>query len=334
MDNRFWRLDARPDGNAYAAALSLQTAALADPAPGQILIRNRYLSMDAGTRMWMTDRTDGYQPPLPLGMPMVGLVLGEVMASQAQGFAAGDWVRAFGSWSDYSLVDPVMAGAFKVDAAVADLRDHLGPLGMNGWTALWGIERTGAVRPGEKVLVSAAAGSTGLLAGQIARLLGAEAYGIAGGAAKCELLTARYGFAGAFDYREAGLRERLGRIPGGIDVYFDNVGGPILEDVLANMALYGRIAVCGLVAEYADGERRGPANFDQVLMKRLRIEGFFSPDFMDQGEALTARLKTWVDAGALSLPYDVTSGLENTLDAYARLFTGGNVGKVLVELTQ
>ena len=334
MNNRFWRLDARPVGNAFAEALSLQTVPLAAPEAGQIVIRNRYLSMDAGTRMWMTDRTDGYQPPLPLGTPMSGLVLGEVVASNAAGFAAGDWVRAFGTWSDYSVVDPVMAGAFKVDASVADLRDHLGPLGMNGWTALWGIERTGATKAGEAVVVSAAAGSTGLLACQIAKVLGAEAYGIAGGAEKCALLVQDYGLAGAYDYRAGGLREKLAEIPGGIDVYFDNVGGPILEDVLANMALYGRIAVCGLVAEYTAGERRGPANFDQVLMKRLRIEGFFSPDFMDQGEALTARLRQWVDAGQLSLPYDMTTGLENTLAAYARLFTGGNVGKVLVELPQ
>ncbi|MCE2841462.1 MAG: NADP-dependent oxidoreductase [Novosphingobium sp.] len=312
MNNRFWRLDARPVGNAFAEALSLQTVPLAAPEAGQIVIRNRYLSMDAGTRMWMTDRTDGYQPPLPLGTPMSGLVLGEVVASNAAGFAAGDWVRAFGTWSDYSVVDPIMAGAFKVDASVADLRDHLGPA----------------------VVVSAAAGSTGLLACQIAKLLGAEAYGIAGGAEKCALLVRDYGLAGAYDYRAGGLREKLAEIPGGIDVYFDNVGGPILEDVLANMALYGRVAVCGLVAEYTAGERRGPANFDQVLMKRLRIEGFFSPDFMDQGEALTARLRQWVDAGQLSLPYDMTTGLENTLAAYARLFTGGNVGKVLVELPQ
>jgi NADPH-dependent curcumin reductase CurA len=127
---------------------------------------------------------------------------------------------------------------------------------------------------------------SGLSVDKIAKLLGAEAYGIAGGAEKCALLVERYGLAAAYDYRAGGLREKLAAIPGGIDVYFDNVGGPILEDVLANMALYGRVAVCGLVAEYTAGERRGPANFDQVLMKRLRIEGFFSPDFMDQGEVV------------------------------------------------
>lgn len=334
MRNRFWRLDARPDGDDFASALTLAEGEVGEPAEGEIVIANRMLSMDAGTRMWMTDRTDGYQPPLPLGAPMMGLVMGPVVASRAVGFREGDWVRAFGTWSDCSRVDVVMAGAVRLATDVADMRDWFGPLGMNGWTALWGIERTGAAKAGEAVLVSAAAGATGLLACQIARNLGARVYGIAGGGEKCALLERDYGVARAFDYRSGDFGSALGGIDGGIDVYFDNVGGPILEAVLANMALHGRIAVCGLIAEYADGRRGGPANFDQVLMKRLRIEGFFSPDFMDEGEALTARLRQWVEAGQLSLPYDVTRGLENTLVAYRKLFSGANVGKVIVELDQ
>ena len=331
-ENRFWCLHARPKAEDFASALSLRHAPVPDPASGQILIRNDMLSMDAGTRMWMTDRTDGYQPPLELGSPMQGLVLGQVIASRSPGFAEGDWVRAFGTWSDFSCVDPLMAGAAKLDPSVSDLRDHLGPLGMNGWTALWGIERTCAVKAGENFLVSAAAGSTGLLACQIAKILGANVYGIAGGDRKCRLLEDEYGLAAAFDYKSGSIAEGLSSIEGGIDAYFDNVGGEILDDVLANMALYGRVAICGLIAEYTGGRQHGPRNFDQILMKRLRIEGFFSPDFMNHGEELTARLRGWVDVGQLSLPYDVTTGLERTLEAYAKLFTGANVGKVLVEL--
>ncbi len=332
MKNRFWRLDARPQGNDFAAALSLNEDEVGNLADGEILTRNLYLSMDAGTRMWMTDRTDGYQPPLDLGTAMSGLVLGEIIASKADGFAKGDLVRAFGSWSDYSQIDAVMSGAMLLDKDVDDLRDHLGPLGMNGWTALWGIETTGAAKAGENVLVSAAGGSTGLLACQIAQILGAKTFGIAGGPEKCALLQSEYRLSGCFDYRAGGLSEKLADIEGGIDVYFDNVGGPIFEDVLDNMAMYGRVAVCGLVAEYTAGERRGPANFDQLLMKRLRFEGFFSPDFMNYGPELTRRLHGWLDEGKLKLPYDVTPGLENTLNAYTKLFTGANVGKVLVEL--
>ncbi len=331
MTNRFWRIDARPEGTQFSEALKLVEAAAPEPAEGEILIRNAMLSMDAGTRMWLTDRTDGYQPPLETGTAMTGLVIGEVSASRHADFPEGTLVRAFGQWADYSLVDPVMAGAIKLDPAVADRRAWFGPLGMNGWTALWGVEQTGAAKAGETVLVSAAAGATGILAVQIAKLLGCTAWGIAGGSDKCRFLTDAIGIDGAVDYKADGLGAQLDAI-GGVDVYFDNVGGPMLDQVLTRMNHYGRIAVCGLVSDYSSGTRTSPQEFDQVLMRRLRIEGFFSPDFMDQGERLTARLKQWVDTGELTMPYDVTKGLENTLAAYQKLFTGGNIGKVIVEL--
>lgn len=331
MTDRYWRLDRRPQGNDLAPALSLRERPVPHPDDGEIVIRNRWLSMDAGTRMWMTDRTDGYQPPQPLGSAMTGLVLGFVEASRHPAFAEGDLVRAFGTWSKYSCVDPAMSGAVVLDPDVTDPRDWFGPLGMNGWTALWGIERTAASRPGETVLVSAAAGATGMLACQIARLLGCTVWGVAGGADKCEWLVRELGLAGAIDYKAGDLGDQLDRA-GGIDVYFDNVGGPLLDAVLARTNHYGRIAVCGLVSDYATGNRTRPAEFDQVLMRRLRIEGFFSPDFMDKGPELTARLREWLDAGELTMPYDVTPGIENVLAAYGKLFSGGNIGKVLVEL--
>lgn len=337
MDNRTWRIARRPEGTDFAAALELVEVPLPPLADGQIRIRNTHLSMDAGTRMWLTDREDGYQPPLPVGGPMTGLVLGEVIESRAQGFNAGDLVRAFGQWSDVSTVDAVMSGAILLDASIGDRRAWFGPLGMNGWTALWGIEQTGAAKAGERVLVSAAAGATGILAVQIAKLLGCEAWGIAGGAAKCAYLTGELGIAGAIDYKAGDVGAQLdaacsGR--GGFDVYFDNVGGPLLDQVITRMNHYGRIAVCGLLADYTAGTRTAPREFDQVLMRRLRIEGFFSPDFMHEGPALTRRLREWTEAGQLVMPYDVTQGLENTLAAYAKLFTGGNIGKVIVELQQ
>jgi NADPH-dependent curcumin reductase CurA len=331
MQNRAWRIARRPEGTDFAAALELVEAPLAPLAEGEIRIRNSHLSMDAGTRMWLSDREDGYQPPLPVGGPMTGLVLGEVIESRADGFAPGDLVRAFGQWSDISTVDAVMSGAILLDPSVADRRAWFGPLGMNGWTALWGIETTGAARPGEKVLVSAAAGATGILAVQIAKLLGCEAWGIAGGAAKCAYLKDELGVASAVDYKAGDVAAQLDAA-GGIDVYFDNVGGALLDQVLTRMNHYGRIAVCGLLADYTAGTRTAPREFDQVLMRRLRIEGFFSPDFMHEGPGLTRRLREWTESGALVMPYDVTRGLENTLAAYAKLFTGGNIGKVIVEL--
>ena len=331
MDNRYWRIERRPEGTDFAGALALVEEPLPELGEGEIRIRNAMLSMDAGTRLWLTSREDGYQPPLPVGAPMTGLVLGEVIASRAPGFAEGDLVRAFGVWGDISQVDAAMSGAVKLDPSVADRRAWFGPLGMNGWTALWGIEETGAAKPGERVLVSAAAGATGILAVQIAKLLGCEAWGIAGGAEKCRYLTDDLGIAGAIDYKAGGVGAQLDKA-GGFDVYFDNVGGNLLDAVLTRMNHYGRIAVCGLLADYGSTARTSPREFDQVLMRRLRIEGFFSPDFMDQGERLTARLRGWVDEGKLIMPYDTTRGLENTLAAYSKLFTGGNIGKVIVEL--
>ena len=333
MSNRIWRLEARPEGTDFASALRLVEAPPAEPGHGGIVIRNQLLSMDAGTRMWMSDRTDGYQPPLELGVPMSGLVIGRVTASRHADFPEGTLVRAFGQWGDCSVVDPVLAGAVVLDESVADMRAWFGPLGMNGWTALWGVERTGAARAGETVLVSAAAGATGLLACQVARLLGCEVWGLAGGPAKCAALTRDYGLAGAIDYKAGGVREALAAT-GGVDVYFDNVGGPLLDDVLVSMNHYGRVAVCGLVADYSSGARTAPREFDQVLMRRLRIEGFFSPDFMHHGPKLTERLLGWYRAGELDLPYDVTRGLENTLVAYGRMLSGANLGKVIVELDQ
>jgi NADPH-dependent curcumin reductase CurA len=331
MKNQFWRINTRPQGNDFASALALVQEDLPPLGAGEIRVRNAMLSMDAGTRLWLTSREDGYQPPLPVGAPMTGLVVGEVIASRADGFAEGDLVRTFGVWGEISQVDAVMSGALKLDPSVADKRAWFGPLGMNGWTALWGIEQTGAAKPGECVLVSAAAGATGVLAVQIAKLLGCEAWGIAGGADKCRFLTEELGLAGAIDYKAGNVGAQLDAA-GGFDVYFDNVGGPVLDDVLTRMNHYGRIAVCGLLNDYGSGTRTAPREYDQVLMRRLRVEGFFSPDFMDQGERLTARLKTWHEAGDLTMPYDVTNGLENTLSAYAKLFTGGNIGKVIVEL--
>jgi NADPH-dependent curcumin reductase CurA len=237
MDNRFWRIARRPAGTDFAAALELAEENFSPLPEGAIRIRNTHLSMDAGTRMWLSDREDGYQPPLPVGGPMTGLVLGEVIESRAEGFDEGDLVRAFGQWADITTVDAVMSGAILLDPTVADRRAWFGPLGMNGWTALWGVEQTGAAKPGERVLVSAAAGATGILAVQIAKLLGCEAWGIAGGAAKCAYLTDELGIAGAVDYKSADVAAQLDAA-GGFDVYFDNVGGPLLDTVLTRMNHY------------------------------------------------------------------------------------------------
>ncbi|MEZ5742988.1 MAG: NADP-dependent oxidoreductase [Sphingomonadaceae bacterium] len=331
--NRFWQLDQRPEGTNFEAALSLREESLALLADGEVRIRNRWLSMDAGTRMWMSPRTDGYQPPLPLGAKMIGLVLGNITMSRNPDYPEGALVRGFGQWADYSTVVPAETGLEIVDDTVADPREHFGALGMNAWTAYVGVKEVAAVQPGEWLVVSAAAGATGSLACQVGRNLGAKVIGIAGGPDKCRFLSEEIGVDIAIDYKNEDVEARLAEVEGGVHAYFDNVGGPLLDAVLPNMAHYGRVAVCGMVAGYDnDAPMPGPARFDQVLMRRLRIEGFFIPDFLERGAEFMPQLREWLDAGKLSMRFAESEGLENVLEAYRGMLTGKNTGKAIVAL--
>ena len=332
--NRLWVLARRPLGNDYVSAFELAEEKIEGIADGQILVRNRVLSMDTGTRMWFTGREDSYSPPIPLGDRIIGTVLGDVVESRHSDFRAGDRVRCYGSWSDYSVVTPGAGYVAKLDDAIDDLKEYVGISGANGWTAYIGVIETGSVRAGDVFVVSAAAGCTGLMAGQIAKIAGCRVIGIAGSDKKCSLIQSDFGFDGAINYKTENVEASLARLcPEGINVYFDNVGGPILDAVLPNMALYGRVAVCGLITNYiAEDPVPGPYRFDQVLMKRLKIEGFFSPDFYRREAELSPLLRRWTDAGQLKLPFDVSSGLEHTITAYTKLFTGENIGKVVVEV--
>lgn len=331
--NRFWQLDRHPEGRDFAAALSLREEALGPLGEGQVRIRTLWLSMDAGTRMWMSPRTDGYQPPLPLGSKMIGLCLGRVAESRDARFAEGALVRGFGQWADYADVVPDLAGLEVLDESLADPRQHFGALGMNAWTAYVGVREVAEVKPGEWLAVSAAAGATGSLACQVGRNLGARVIGIAGGAEKCRFLREEIGVDLAIDYRGEDVAAVLATIEGGVNAYFDNVGGALLDAVLPNMAHYGRIAICGLVASY-DGDRPmpGPARFDQILMRRLRVEGFFIPDFLERGAEFLPQLRRWHDDGQLAMRFDEFAGIERTLDAYDHMLGGGNIGKVVVKV--
>ncbi|GGN58787.1 NADP-dependent oxidoreductase [Novosphingobium indicum] len=331
---RYWRLDRHPEGNTnFAQALTLCEEEPAALQAGEVRVAVEWLSMDAGTRMWMSPRTDGYQPPLPLGSKMVGLVLGRVIESDDPGFPLGALVRGFGQWAEQAVVSPALAGLECVDDTVSDLRQHFGALGMNAWTAYVGVKEVARVKEGEWLAVSAAAGATGSLACQIGRILGARVVGIAGGPEKCRFLTDEIGVDMAIDYRNEDVEGRLATIDGGINAFFDNVGGPILDAVLPNMAHYGRIAICGMIAGYEnDKPMPGPARFDQILMRRLRVEGFFIPDFLERGAEFMPQLREWLDAGNLTMHFDETQGIENVLTAYERMLTGKNIGKVLVKL--
>ncbi|MCX7285508.1 MAG: NADP-dependent oxidoreductase [Novosphingobium sp.] len=333
IENRYWQLDRHPSGSDFAAALSLRSEPLAALGEGEVRVKVGWLSMDAGTRMWMSPRTDGYQPPLPLGAKMAGLVLGRISESRDAAWPVGTLVRGFGQWADHAVVTPALAGLEAVDDGLPDVRHHFGALGMNAWTAYVGVKEVAAIKPGEWLVVSAAAGATGSLACQVGRNLGARVIGIAGGPDKCRYLVEQLGVDMAIDYKSEDVAARLATVEGGVHAYFDNVGGPLLDAVLPNMAHYGRVAVCGMVAAYDhDAPLPGPARFDQVLMRRLRIEGFFIPDFLHRGAEFLPVLRDWSDGGTLTVNLDETAGLENTLVAYERMLLGKALGKVIVKV--
>jgi NADPH-dependent curcumin reductase CurA len=331
--NQYWRLNARPKGSDFGSALSLETAAVPVPEIGQVLVKTDYLSMDPGVRLWMTPREDSYSPPIPLGGAMQGQFIGSITNSRDPAFAVGDVVRGFGQWASYSCVDPALSGLTKLDPHVADVRQHFGALGLNGWTAYCGLIDVLNLKQGETVLVSAAAGATGSIACQIARNMGCTVIGIAGSDDKCDYLTGDLGITRAINYKTQDVAAELAKIEGGINVYFENVGGALLDAALPNMALYGRIGICGLIDGYAsDKGLPGPARFDQILMKRLIVSGIFLPDFMAQGKDYYAPLKRWYDEGRLTMGFDETAGIENVLVAFGRLMAGKNTGKVIVDI--
>ena len=333
MKRRVWKLVNRPEGINFDEALSLVEEDIASPKDNKILIKTKIISMDAGTRMWMSDREDSYQPPLELGSNMVGVCLAEVVESDNPNFSTGDLVRGFGEWADYAVVE---ADSFlKLEAGLDQEEAYLSVLGLNGWTAYVGVMEVGKPKQGETFLVSAAAGATGSLAGQIAKKAGCKVVGLAGSQEKCDWLVNDLGFDNAINYKTEDLDSALKDVcPNGIDIYFDNVAGDILNVVLQNLALYARIPLCGLIAQYNEKGSRmpGPENFDQLLMKRASITGFFCPDFLDDGPKIEEIMHDWYIEGSLKFKADVTNGLENVLVSYKRMFNGDNIGKTLVKL--
>ena len=333
MKRRVWKLVNRPEGINFDEALSLVEEDIDSPKDNKILIKTKMISMDAGTRMWMSDREDSYQPPLELGSNMVGVCLAEVVESDNPNFSRGDLVRGFGEWADYAVVE---ADSFlKLEAGLDKEEAYLSVLGLNGWTAYVGVMEVGKPKEGETFLVSAAAGATGSLAGQIAKKAGCKVVGLAGSQEKCDWLVNDLGFDNAINYKTEDLDSALKDVcPNGIDIYFDNVAGDILNVVLQNLALYARIPLCGLIAQYNEKGSRmpGPENFDQLLMKRASITGFFCPDFLDDGPKIEEIMHDWYIEGSLKFKADVTNGLENVLVSYKRMFNGDNIGKTLVKL--
>ncbi|MDX1580528.1 MAG: NADP-dependent oxidoreductase [Alphaproteobacteria bacterium] len=333
--NRHWVLNKRPEGNNFEEALSLEEGPVPDCPKGGVLVRTLHLSMDAGTRMWMTAREDAYQPPIPLGNTMEGVMIGEIAETDHPGFSEGDRVRGRGMWADYAAIVPE-EGYLEVlpDEPDIPLPAFLALFGPNGWTAHVGLFEVGEAKAGDTVLVSAAAGATGTIVCQLAKNAGCRVLGFTSNPDKAKFLEQDVGIDQAINYRADNLDELLKEAaPEGVSVYFDNVGGELLDVVLQNLAMYGRIALCGLVSEYAkEGRNYGLKHYDQLLMKRGTLKGFFSPDFFDQCAEIEADLIAAYKAGDLTFWLDEVDGLENALGAYAKLFESSNIGKVMVKI--
>jgi NADPH-dependent curcumin reductase CurA len=313
----------------------LTDGAMPSPAEGEVLVRARYISLDAANRAWMQGAT--YRAALAAGDVMAGGALAEVVESRADHLKPGDLVFADTGWQEYAAVKAKHLNALP---RMEPLSHLLSVYGVAGLTAYFGLIECGQPKAGETVAVSAAAGSVGTLVGQIAKLMGCRVVGIAGGAEKCAYLTRELGFDEAVDYKAAGgegggLRRALrAACPDGIDVYFDNVGGDILEACLFNMSLHGRIACCGAVSQY-DGAAppHGPRGVPGLIVtKRLTLRGFVVMDFAAENEKALANLKAWVEDGRLKAPEDIIDGLENLPAALIGLLAGENIGKRMVKV--
>jgi NADPH-dependent curcumin reductase CurA len=331
--NRQVVLKNRPSGMIDDQTTEVVVREIPELEDGQALIKVRYLSIDPTIRTWMDD-APGYLPPIGIGEVIRSGGAGEVVASKSNRYQVGDLVTGMTGWQEYVVADEGF-GAMATAPQGIDLPTTLNVLGVTGMTAYFGLLDVGKMVDGDVVVVSGAAGATGSAVGQIARIKGASRIiGIAGGPEKCAQLTEEFGFDAAIDYREGNVSRRLRELaPDGIDVYFDNVGGEILDAALANLAMRGRVVLCGAIAGYNDTERiSGPSNYMNLIIRRGRMEGFIVLDYMGRWPEGQAVVAGWLSEGRMRHVEHLVAGLEHAPEALNLLFTGGNTGKVLVEV--
>ncbi|MCF3946150.1 NADP-dependent oxidoreductase [Acidiphilium sp. AL] len=330
-ENRQFRLARRPAGMVKREDFEFRTDRPRPPESGEIMVGVEYLSLDPAMRGWMNEGKS-YIPPVRLGEVMRALGLGTVIESKAPGFAPGDTVS--GQLGVQSVATVAAKDCFKVDPSLAPKPLFLSALGMTGMTAYFGLLAVGEPKPGETVVVSGAAGAVGALVGQIARIKGCRAVGIAGGAAKCRYLVDELGFDTAIDYKSEAVPAKLREhCPKGIDVYFDNVGGQILDDCLAQINLRARVVICGAISQYNNTTPvKGPANYLSLLVNRARMQGMIVFDYADRYAEAARDIAGWMREGKLRSREDIADGIETFPETLLKLFTGENFGKLILKV--
>jgi|JI10StandDraft_1071094.scaffolds.fasta_scaffold04221_5 NADPH-dependent curcumin reductase CurA len=340
--NRQFRLASRPRGAATRENFSFHAEPVAQPAEDGVLVKNLMLSLDPAMRGWMNEGRS-YIPPVGIGEVMRAGGVGRVVASRNAAFAVGDVVHGTLGVQDYALVpgDEVKrSGLVKIDLGVGTPGQWLNVLGMPGMTGYFGLLDVGLAQAGDTVVVSGAAGAVGQTVGQLAKIKGCRAIGIAGGPAKCEWVVKELGFDACIDYKAGpgavreGLKEHA---PKGVDVYFDNVGGEILDTVMAKLARKARIVICGAISQYNNANSApaaGPRNYLSLLVNRARMEGMVVFDYADRYPVAIAEMAGYLKDGRMKSREDIVPGLENFPEALGKLFSGENFGKLVLEVAQ
>ena len=330
--NRQYRLAARPQGLPKRDDWTFSEEPVREIADGEVLVRVLYVSLDPAMRGWMND-SRSYIAPVGIGEVMRAGGAGRVIASKHPKFAVGDDVVGMFGVQEYAIGNG--KGMHKVDARAAPLPTWLGTLGMPGMTAYFGLLDIGKPQAGNTVVVSGAAGAVGSVVGQIAKIKGCRVVGIAGGRDKCDYLVRDLGFDAAIDYKSDDVRRALAmHCPDGIDVYFDNVGGDILEAALARLALHARIVVCGAISQYNSAAVKGPANYLSLLVNRASMAGMVVFDYASRYPEAARDLAAWHAAGLVKSREDIVAGLDNFPEALLMLFKGQNTGKLVLEVAR
>lgn len=321
----------RPEGLVTHDDFTFDEAPLPELADGEALVRTVYLSMDVATRTWLS-RGEGYLPPVEIGDVVRCSGIGHVVATRTDAYDVGDLVYSMNGWQEYGIArDDLFTTLLEPDTP---LRPMMSVFGATGAAAYFGMLEVGKVKAGETVVVSAAAGATGSLAGQIAKIQGCRVIGIAGSDDKCRWIVDELGFDGAINHRTDDLAAKLKELcPQRVDVYFDSVGGAVLDAVLRSLAMHGRVVLCGaLSAETAGGRPPGPSNYVNLIARRGTMQGFITLDWWDRFDECFHQLRRWADAGMLRWREEIVEGLDRCPDALNMLFTGENMGKVIVRV--